>query len=76
MQTNLTKIREQTIKLFDTASLIPVKAIENTGAVCHPFAKSIFFFHQNKNKWLDISTPNSYAVYRRFPFYPEQDKQP
>jgi hypothetical protein len=66
MQTNLTKIREQTIKLFDTAPLIPVKAIENMGAVCHPFAKSIFFYHHEQKKWLDISTPNSYAFYRRF----------
>ena len=66
MQTNLTKIREQTIKLFDAVPLIPVNDTQNTGAICHPFAKSVFFYHQNKNTWLDISTPNSYAVYRRF----------
>ncbi len=66
MQTNLTKIREQTIKLFDTTPLIPVKGIENMGVIHHPFAKSIFFYQQNRQKWLDISTPNSYAVYRCF----------
>lgn len=64
MQTNLIRIREQTIKLFDTTPLIPRKAIENMGAACHPFAKSIFFYHRNRQKWLDISTPNSYAFYR------------
>ena len=64
MQTNLIRIREQTIKLFDTTPLIPSKAIENMGAACHPFANSIFYYHRNRQKWLDISTPNSYAFYR------------
>lgn len=66
MQTDLSKIREQTIKLFDTTPLIPVKAIENMGAARHPFTKSVFFYHQDRQKWLDISTPNNYALYRQF----------
>ena len=66
MQTNLTKIREQTMKLFDATPLTPVKVIKNTGAVCHPFAKSLFFFCLAKKKWLDVSTPSGYAFYRRF----------
>lgn len=66
MQTNLTKIREETIKLFDSFPLMPAQGIKNTGAICHPFAKSIFFYHHTQKKWLDISTPNGCTLYRRF----------
>lgn len=66
MQTNLTKIREQTMNLFDSVPLMPSKGVEHTGAVCHPFTQSVFFWHTGKGKWLDISTPVSYEAFRHF----------
>ncbi|MCR5757420.1 MAG: hypothetical protein K6F95_05895 [Selenomonas sp.] len=65
MQTNLIKIREQTIHLFDAVPLLPCKGLENTGAVCHPFTNSLFYFHQSQAKWLDISLPRNYAYFRQ-----------
>jgi len=65
MSTNLIKIREQTMQLFDLIPLLPRKGAEHTGAVCHPFASSLFCFDQTNEKWLDLSMPRNYAYYRQ-----------
>lgn len=64
MPTDLKKIRERTIYLFDTSPLLPSKEAEHIGAVCHPFAHSLFHFQQDTGKWLDLSKPDSYLLYR------------
>lgn len=65
METNLAQIRARTIQLFDTVPLMPEKGAGNMGTVSHPFAHSLFFFSTSKGKWLDLSLPEGYELYRQ-----------
>lgn len=65
MDTNLRNIREQTIGLLDSVPLMPLAGMEHTGAVNHPFTPSLFFRHPADGRWLNLSQPLSYEVFRQ-----------
>ena len=65
MVTNLVKIRQQTMHLFDSVPLLPATGVENTGAVCHPIASSLYYIDQSSHKLFDISLPYGYTIYRQ-----------